>query len=65
MFVSCICNLFEDAVSNAADHCTVHFVLNTLRHIVVVVVVVVVVAAAVVVVVVVNLLRRIFSSYLF
>jgi hypothetical protein len=37
------------------DHCTVHFVLSTLRHIVVVVVVVVVV------IVVVNLLRRIFS----
>jgi hypothetical protein len=38
------------------DHCTVHFVLSTLRHIIVVVVVVVVV---------VNLLRRIFSFYLF
>jgi hypothetical protein len=37
------------------DHCTVHSVLSTLRHIVVVVVVVVVV----------NLLRRIFSSHLF
>jgi hypothetical protein len=37
------------------DHCTVHFVLSTLRHIVI----------SVVVVVVVNLLRRIFSSYLF
>jgi hypothetical protein len=39
------------------DHCTVHFDLSTLRHIVIVVVVVVVV-------VVVNLLRRIFSSFL-
>jgi hypothetical protein len=38
------------------DHCAVHFVLSTLRHIVVVVVVVVVV---------VNLLCRIFSSYPF
>jgi hypothetical protein len=36
------------------NHCTVHFVISTLRHVVVVVVVVVV-----------NLLRRIFSSYLF
>jgi hypothetical protein len=43
------------------DHCTVHFVLSTLRHVVVVVIVVVVV----VVVVVVNLLRNIFSSYIF
>jgi hypothetical protein len=37
------------------DRCTVHFVFITIRHIVVVVVVVVVV----------NLLRRIFSSYVF
>jgi hypothetical protein len=41
------------------DHCTVHFVLSTLRHIVVVVVVIVAVS------VVVNLLRGIFSSYFF
>jgi hypothetical protein len=40
------------------DHCTVHFVLNTLKHIIVVAVVVVVV------VVVVDLHHTIFSSYL-
>jgi hypothetical protein len=38
-------------------HCTVHFVLSTLRHIVVIVVVVIVIVA--------NFLRKIFLSYIF
>jgi hypothetical protein len=61
MYIRCSCYMFRPHVGHhqatliiwgdhcTALHCTVHFVLSTLRHISVVVVVV-------------NLLRRIFSS---
>jgi hypothetical protein len=62
-FVVHCCYMFRPHIGHhqttliiCGDHCTVHFVLRTLRHIVVVVVVVVIV---------VNLLHRVFSAYLF
>jgi hypothetical protein len=68
MYIHCSCYMFPTYMGHYQatliiweNHCTVHFVLSTLRHIVVVVVVGVVVFVFVFV----NLLRKIFSSYLF
>jgi hypothetical protein len=58
MYIRYHCYMFRPHIRNHqakliiwGDHCTAHFLLSTLRHIVVVVVVV-------------NLLRRVFPSYL-